>query len=83
MIATPQITAHQLARDAVDRYFEAISSAMPNDCTDQNLTAVCLQIESAIAAQERRDGREIPRADCAREAAYLVGVEVGRRLGRP
>jgi hypothetical protein len=41
-----------------------------------------LHIETIIPAEERRDGREIPRADCAREAAYLIGVEIGRRLGR-
>jgi hypothetical protein len=70
--------AQQLAKDAADHYFAALTAEIPFDNApgDVDLIDACNQIQDAI----NEDGDKSD-ADSAMNAGYLLGIEIGRRLG--
>jgi hypothetical protein len=81
MPRTPHTTkiAHQLAKDAADRYFAALAADIPSDEAPSDLLREALAIHDEIkhAGPKRNpDDQE----DSALRAGYLLGVEVGRRM---
>ena len=73
-----QQTPQAMARQAVERYFAQLTHDVPSDSGDVNLIDAAVEIERAIMRGRRY---KEDRASAAGLAGYLVGVEVGRRLG--
>lgn len=69
-----------MAQKAVDAYFAALTNEVPSDSGEVNLIDAAVKIEeSSIMKSERRYKED--RTSAALQAGYLVGLEVGRRLG--
>lgn len=85
-IAEDRRTPQQLAKDAADRYFDALASDLPFDVAPGkvNLVEACVAIQDALL-NHRPIGMNISEdeQDAAMRAGYLLGVEMGRRLGGP
>jgi hypothetical protein len=77
-------TPQQIAQDAAEAYFDALGAAVPCDGApgDVNLVEAYTQIYDALAAEMEHGDAPAPGCDdVAMHAGYLLGVEVGRRLG--
>lgn len=74
--------AQRLAAEAAARYFAALAADIPYDVApgEVNLIDACVSIQRAII--ERADtsvnGYE---EQASMQAGYLLGVEIGRRMG--
>jgi hypothetical protein len=76
----PQAMAHAV----VDRYFAALAADLPYDTAPGGIELVTAasEIKDVIEARQRRDGIvDDDGEDAALRAGYLIGVEVGRRIG--
>ena len=78
MSRTSTATAQALARKAADDYFAALAAEIPYDTApgDVHLIDRVCDIQEAVLKAGKRDGQ-----DAAFTAGYLLGVEIGRRLG--
>ena len=74
-------TPQQLAKDAADRYFAALASRIPFDSApgDVDLISAVNDIHDAIMRE--RPMTEGYREQAAMDAGYLLGIEIGRRMG--
>lgn len=72
-----------LARAAADAYFAALATQIPFDHApgEVNLGDECTRIEMALDELGTFSKFEDERELIARRAGYLLGVEIGRRLG--
>src|SRR5688572_17215151 len=76
-------TAHQLARTAAENYFTALAREIPYDNAPGEVLLIEAAIEIEIAVRRDREAnRQVTdrRAESL-EAGYLLGVEVGKRIG--
>jgi hypothetical protein len=80
MPATSQ-TPRELARAAADEFFDAVAGDLPSGEVDPNLIERLNQIEDAISAGLDRNRDSHMQEDVIRQAAYMLGVEIGRRMG--
>jgi hypothetical protein len=80
---------HAIARDAAERYFAALASEIPFDTApgDVDLIAAVNDIHDAIIDDDRFDDPKDfekhlqHRESAALHAGYLLGIEIGRRMG--
>lgn len=74
-----------LAIAAADLYFAALAADLPYDTAPGNVKLVdhCNEIQTAIQrkAQLEHPDRPEDAEDAAMRAGYLLGVEIGRRMG--
>jgi hypothetical protein len=73
--------AQQLARDAAARYVAALGQEIPYDVApgDVNLIDAVVEIQDVLApASSHLEGSK---EHAALNAGYLLGVEIGRRIG--
>jgi hypothetical protein len=83
--------AQALARDAADRYFAALVSEIPFDTApgDVDLIAAFNDIQDTLLDGDSGPGKTPDtfgqwteqREQAAMHAGYLLGIEIGRRLG--
>ncbi len=82
---TVKLTARQLAKQAADRYFAALAADLPFDTApgDVNLVQSVTEIQDALMTERTAPDAEDTgfREDTAFRAGYLLGVEIGRRMG--
>lgn len=83
---TRPLSAPELAKQAADQYFDALTADTPLDNApgDLNLVAAFTKIQDAYLRDDPslRDADEALRnEDAAMHAGYLLGIEIGRRLG--
>jgi hypothetical protein len=84
-MVTTTTEAQNIARRRVDEYFDALVREIPFDTApgDVDLIAAAIKIEEALAADSTPDDRTAAHdaGHRAIHAGYLLGIEVGRRLG--
>jgi hypothetical protein len=74
----------QIAREAADEYFDSLTAEVPCDGAPGavNLVEAYTKIYDALAAEMPHESAPTPGCDdIAMHAGYLLGVEVGRRIG--
>ncbi len=83
MPKTSTKTPQQLAKDAADRYIEALASELPCDTAPGGVDLINAvnHIQDAIEDQEGYQIKVGWEQQSALEAGYLLGFEMGRRLG--
>jgi hypothetical protein len=85
------MTAVELARSWADKYFAALEGELPTEIPPGNIAlghGPLKEITEALARDVQNCWPEMPLtedgtipADIQCEAAYLLGVQIGRRLG--
>jgi hypothetical protein len=82
MQVTQKLTPQELAKDAADRYFAALTSEIPFDAApgDVDLIGAATAIMDAIVDRDgtAKLGWEM---GSALNAGYLLGIEIGKRIG--
>ena len=76
--------ARQLASQWAERYVEALASDIPFDTApgDIDLIAGVLQVYDRLESDRVAHGIPHGTKDTALRAGYLLGIEIGRRMGR-
>lgn len=75
---THQPTAQEIAKDAADRYFADLASAIPYG--EVNLVDAVTKVQDALLSRYP-DDVAFANEDAALRAGYILGVEIGRRIG--
>lgn len=76
-----QKTAQQIAAEGVAAFFADITSRLPVGEYDVDFDQLANEVERALAKAENAGAEHLEDGVFEQQAGYLIGVEVGRRLG--